>query len=75
MYHYQSISFGFYPMLIRASSLWKGRAQYILGVRQGRIPSKDGSGRLNLQCRLDISLHLYYNFISCHFGIGPKNNI
>jgi hypothetical protein len=45
-------------MLIRVSSLCNCRAQYILGVRQVQIPSKDGSGRLNLQCRFDISLLL-----------------
>jgi len=42
--------------------LWNCRAQYILGVRPGRIPSQDGFGRLNLQCRSDISPHLYNNF-------------
>ncbi len=35
--------------LIRVSHLWSRRAQYILGVRQSRIPSRDSSGRLNLQ--------------------------
>jgi hypothetical protein len=54
---------GPYVMLIRISYIWNCRAQYILGVRQGRIPSKDGCGRLNLQCRFDISLFLYHNII------------
>ncbi len=30
----------------RVSELWNCRAQYILGVRQDRIPSKSGFGRL-----------------------------
>jgi hypothetical protein len=61
-----------FPMLIRISNLLLHRAQYILGVRQGRIPSQDGSGRLTLQCRFDISLLLYYYFISCLFKAEPK---
>jgi hypothetical protein len=60
-----------FAMLIRIPYLFYSRAQYILGVRQGRIPSKDDSGRLNLQCRSDISLHLYPNFIPCHFVTKP----
>ncbi len=62
---------GPYVMLIRISHLWNYRAQYILGVRQSRIPSKGGSGRLNLQCRFDTSLYLYLRLNSCHFGINP----
>ncbi len=49
---------GPFPMLIQILYLLSTRAQYILGVRQSRIPSNDGSGRLNLQCRFDISLYL-----------------
>jgi hypothetical protein len=35
-----------YFILIRISHLWNCRAQYILGVRQCRIPLKEGWGRL-----------------------------
>jgi hypothetical protein len=57
-----------YVMLMRISHLWNCRAQYLLGIRQCRIPSQDGSGRLNLQCRSDISLHLREIRHSRHFG-------
>ncbi len=36
-----------------------------------RIPSKNDSGRLNLQWRFDILLHLLV-IISPHFGTTPK---
>ncbi len=61
-----------YVILIHISYLLIYRAQYILGVRQSRIPSKNGFGRLNLQCRSDISLHIYLYLISCHLGTKPN---
>jgi hypothetical protein len=61
-----------YVVLILISHPFTHRAQCILGVRRCRMPSKDGSGRLNLQCRSKISLHLDLHFISRHFGTKTK---
>jgi hypothetical protein len=63
------------PLLIQTPHFLFVRAQYILGFRQGRIPSKGGCARLNLQCRSDISLHLYLHLISPHFGTNSKNKM
>jgi hypothetical protein len=67
-----------YIMLILIPYFLIYGAQYMLGVRQSRIPSKDGFGRLgmlgrNHQCRSDIFLHLDLHLTSLQFGIGPKN--
>ncbi len=59
------------PLLILIPYLLSVRAQYILGVRQGRIPSKDVCGRLNLQWRSDISLYLDFHLTSFYFGTKP----
>jgi hypothetical protein len=64
-------------MLILTSYLFTYRAQYILCVRQSRIPSKEGSGRLgrlgrNLPCRFDTSLYPYLRLNSRHFETKPK---
>jgi hypothetical protein len=56
-----------YVMLILISYPLIHRAQYILGVRRCRIPSQGGSGRLNLQCRSDISLYLISILAFCQF--------
>jgi len=41
--------------------------------RLRRLPSNFGSGRLNLQCRFDLSLLLYSNFISYYAGTKQVN--
>jgi hypothetical protein len=55
---------GPFVMLILISNHLTYRAQYILGVRLNRIPSKDGSGRLNLQCRFGIFLFFFLQYYS-----------
>jgi hypothetical protein len=36
------------------------------------LPLPAGSGRLNIQCRSDISLHLNLHWISRHLGTKPQ---